>query len=280
MNAEWRNAACAQSDKLANITPVIAASVPCYAGFKAPVTPSKAEKAWKTMTQISTSLRNNRSAMKNRLKIYTVSGFAVVAFLLAQLGCSSKTETAAQPSPTPDTAMALTSPTPTPTPEATPDEKSAQSSVASNTAARSRAAASSARPRAGNSNPEPDPGYAPAAPSRPAREEPAPPAREYTPPPPRVFTIREGTTITISTDKTITTKLDKNGDRFTGSLTNSIVDGDWVIAKRGALVEGEIVNSDPGGRVSGRAVLTVRLRSLQLADGRKVSFDQLLHQGG
>jgi len=45
-----------------------------------------------------------------------------------------------------------------------------------------------------------------------------------------------------------------------------------VIAKRGALVEGEIVNSDPGGRVQGRAVLTVKLRSLQLADGRKVAL--------
>src|SRR5215475_12834989 len=154
---------------------------------------AKRKRRGRSMTQISTSLRNNRSAMKNRMKIHTVLGFAVVAFLMAQLGCSSKTETAAQPTPTPDTAMALTSPTPTPTPEATPDEKSAQSSVASNTSARSRA---------GNSNPEPDPGYAPAAPSRPAREEPAPPAREYTPPPPRVFTIREGTTITISTDKT------------------------------------------------------------------------------
>src|SRR5215468_2546315 len=213
--------------------------------------------------------------MRNRLKIHTVLGFAVVALLLAQLGCSSKSsENAvnAQPTPTPDTAMALTSPSPTP--EATPSVESAPAAVASNTGAKSRAVGSNtgARSRAVDSSAQSDRSYTPAAPAGPAREAPAPARPEYNPPPPRVFTIREGTSITISTDKTLSTRLDKNGDRFSASLANSIVDGDWVIAKRGALVEGEIVNSDPGGRVEGRAVLTVRLRSLQLADGRKVAL--------
>jgi hypothetical protein len=199
--------------------------------------------------------------MKNRLKIHTVLGFAVVALLLAQLGCSSKSSenaVTAQPTPTPDTATALTSPSPTP--EATPIVESAPAAVASNARARSRAVASNA---------EANPSYAPAPP---AREATAPARPEYAPPPPRVFTIREGTSISISTAKTLSTKLDRNGDRFTASLASPIVDGDWVIAKRGALVEGEIVNSDPGGKVEGRAVLTVKLRSLQLADGRRVAL--------
>jgi hypothetical protein len=198
--------------------------------------------------------------MKNRLKIHTALGFAVVAFLLAQLGCSSKTsENAATttPSPSPSVDLALTSASPTP--EATPAVESAPPAAAST---------SGSKPRAVASNPGSNPSYAP----RPAAPAPAPAAPEYNPPPPRVFTIREGTAITISTAQTLSTKRDKNGDRFTASLERPIVDGDWVIAKRGASIEGEIVNSDPGGRVEGRAVLTVKLRSLQLADGRKVAL--------
>ncbi|HEU0173971.1 MAG TPA: hypothetical protein VFV58_06885 [Blastocatellia bacterium] len=210
--------------------------------------------------------------MKNHLKIHTVLGFAVVALLLAQLGCSSKSAenaVAVQPTPTPDTTAQAS---PSPTPEATPAVESAPAAVASKTGAKPRAVASNtgARSRSGDSSAESSQTYAPPPP--PAREAAAPARQEYNPPPPRVFTIREGTAITISTAKTLTTKLDRKGDRFTASLANSIVDGDWVIAKRGALVEGEIVNSDQGGRVEGRAVLTVKLRSLQLADGRKVAL--------
>jgi hypothetical protein len=50
------------------------------------------------------------------------------------------------------------------------------------------------------------------------------------------------------------------------------VDGDWVIAKKGALVEGVVVNADPGGRVRGVASMSVALRSIQLADGRTVAI--------
>ena len=208
--------------------------------------------------------------MKNRLKIHLVWAFAVAALLLAQLACSSKSSenaVTAQPSPSPTTDLTSASPTPDPTPAA----ESTPAAVASNARAKSRTVPSNTgdRSRTVDSNAEANQGYAPAKSAGAAT---APASPSYAPPPPRVFTVREGTSITITTAKTLSTKLDKNGDRFTASLANSIVDGDWVIAKRGALVEGEIVNSDPGGRVSGRAVLTVRLRSLQLADGRKVSL--------
>jgi hypothetical protein len=215
--------------------------------------------------------------MKHRLKIHLVWGFATVALLLAQFSCSSKSSensVTAGPSPTPDTATSL----PTPSPEETPIEESAPADVASNTGAKPKAVASNTGARSSRdvaSNEETDPAYKPRykprnEPADAADAEPAP--RAYNPPPPRVFTIPEGANITISTAKTLSTKLDRDGDRFTASLANPIVDGDWVIAKRGALVEGEIVNSDPGGKVEGRAVLKIKLRSLQLADGRKVAL--------
>jgi hypothetical protein len=177
--------------------------------------------------------------MKNRLKIHAVWGFAVVALLLAQLGCSSKTTenaATAQPSPSPSATTNLTSASPTP--DATSSAASNPGAVASNAAANPGAAPSAAAP----------------------------------PPPPRVFTIRAGAPISIYTAKDLSTKTAKDGDQFTASLARPIVDGDWVIAKRGALVQGVVVNSDPGGRVKGRASMTVKLRSLQLADGRTVDL--------
>jgi hypothetical protein len=182
--------------------------------------------------------------MKNRLKIHAVWGIAVAALLLAQLGCSSKsTENAAtaQPSPSPSVATALTSASPTP--DAASTAASNPGAVASNAAA----------------NPS-------AAPANPAGAGAAPAA------PPRVFTIRAGARITIFTAKELSTKTVKDGDLFTASLARPIVDGDWVIAKRGATVQGVVVNSDPGGRVKGRASMTVKLRSLQLTDGRTVDL--------
>jgi hypothetical protein len=182
--------------------------------------------------------------MKNRLKIHAVWGFAVAVLLLAQLGCSSKsTENAstAQPSPSPSVATALTSASPTP---------DAASTAASN-------------PGAVASNAAANPG---AAPANTAGAGAAPQA------PPRVFTIRSGAQISIFTAKELSTKTVKDGDLFTASLARPIVDGDWVIAKRGATVQGVVVNSDPGGRVKGRASMTVKLRSLQLADGRTVDL--------
>jgi hypothetical protein len=182
--------------------------------------------------------------MKNRLKIHAVWGFAAAALLLAQLGCSSKTTenaSTAQPSPSPSVATALTSASPTP---------DAASTAASN-------------PGAVASNAAANPG---AAPANTAGAGAAPPA------PPRVFTIRAGAQISIFTARELSTKTVKDGDLFTASLARPIVDGDWVIAKRGATVQGVVVNSDPGGRVKGRASMTVKLRSLQLADGRTVDL--------
>jgi hypothetical protein len=45
-----------------------------------------------------------------------------------------------------------------------------------------------------------------------------------------------------------------------------------VIAKKGARVEGVIVDSDPGARVKGVASIAVTLESLTLADGRTVQL--------
>lgn len=93
-----------------------------------------------------------------------------------------------------------------------------------------------------------------------------------TPAPPRVYTIPSGTVISVTTSSDLTTKQDRSGQKFTASLNNSIVDGDWVVAKKGAPVEGVIVTSDPGGKVKGTASISVRVERLTLADGRQIEF--------
>ena len=71
----------------------------------------------------------------------------------------------------------------------------------------------------------------------------------------------------------MSSKTGRRGDTFVGSLSEAIIDGDWVIAKRGAAVEGVITNTDEGGRVNGLASISVELRRLTLADGRTVAID-------
>jgi len=186
--------------------------------------------------------------MKKHLKIFSVWGLFVAALLMAQAGCSSKSAenpATAQPTASPNTATALTSASPAP--DATSNASGSPSAAPAGSAGGS--AVAPANPTGG----------APAGAPAPA-------------PTPRVFTIRAGTPITVYTAKTLSTKTEKDGERFVASLARPIVDDDWVIAKRGALVEGVVVNSDPGGRVKGRASMSVRLRSLQLADGSAVEL--------
>jgi hypothetical protein len=92
------------------------------------------------------------------------------------------------------------------------------------------------------------------------------------PAPPRTFTLSSGRVLSVYTASPISTKTNKTGDTFTGSLSKAIVDGDWVIAKQGAPVEGVVTSSDPGGRVKGVASIAVALKSLTLADGSRVAI--------
>jgi hypothetical protein len=89
--------------------------------------------------------------------------------------------------------------------------------------------------------------------------------------------MKSGTAISIFTAKDLSTKTARSGERFTASLGRAITDGNWVIAKQGAPVEGVVVSSDPGGRVSGVASIAVRLESITLADGRRVNIETDLY---
>ncbi len=79
--------------------------------------------------------------------------------------------------------------------------------------------------------------------------------------------------LTVQTTSTLSTKTNKTGETFSAVLANAIQSDGWVIANKGARVEGIIVDSDPGGKVKGVASMTLGLRRLTLADGRTIELD-------
>ena len=120
-----------------------------------------------------------------------------------------------------------------------------------------------------------EPGASQPAAAAAAAPAPAPAPAPVAPPPPpkpRVAHLNAGHVLTIRTTRELSTKTAKTGDPFSAVLEEPIsVDG-WVVAATGAKVDGRIVEADKGGRIKGKASLSIELTSLTLADGRKVEI--------
>lgn len=121
-------------------------------------------------------------------------------------------------------------------------------SAASQTAAKGNSPVETSRPGWGDSKPAP----VPAGPVN--------------------HTLEAGTPIAVRTAGMISTKTAASGSTFQANLHQPLeVDG-YVIAPRGAAVEGVVLESDPGGRVKGVASITVGLRRIILPDGRSLAI--------
>lgn len=88
---------------------------------------------------------------------------------------------------------------------------------------------------------------------------------------PVTHSIPAGTPITVRTAGKISTKTSASGSTFEANLNQAIEVNGYIVAPRGAAVEGVVLNSDPGGRVKGVASITVGLRRIVLADGRSLA---------
>ena len=78
--------------------------------------------------------------------------------------------------------------------------------------------------------------------------------------------------ITIRTTRELSTKTVETGAPFSAVLEEPIRSGDWTIAAAGAKVDGRVVEADKGGRVKGKASLSIELTGLTLADGTKIEL--------
>ncbi len=197
--------------------------------------------------------------MNSRTGKFFLLGLVCAVVMLGQIACSSQNTAPsdnqlAAASPTPETAMTSASPT---------DSATGQTSGQGGSTMASNTGGGSSNPGASSSGSNSS--------SSPSFNKPAPP-----PPPtptPHVVTLAAGRSIAVWTTSTITTKTAKSGDKFVATLASPIVDGDWVVAKKGATVEGTIIDADQGGRVKGVASLSLKLDRLTLADGRTVDLD-------
>ena len=128
----------------------------------------------------------------------------------------------------------------------------------------------------------PAPGQ-PAPSASPAQRAPAPPQASRAPaapssaarpsaPPPRSVTLAAGTALKVRTTSTVSTKSHKPGDTFVGNLEEPLTQGGWQIAPKGAAIQGRVLESDPGGRVSGVAHLAVAIDQITTGDGQSVSL--------
>src|ERR1035437_6127646 len=148
-------------------------------------------------------------------------------------------------------------------------------------------------PLAGNPEPvavaqdEPAPEVAPpvAGPAaQPPKEEPAPPAQpvppvrvepeNVTPPPPpppepHKVTLNAGMLLPVRLVDGLSSGRNAPGDAFLATLDKELVVDGFVIAERGARVEGRVVASDRGGKVKGVAGIAGELTRLHTSDGQE-----------
>ena len=116
----------------------------------------------------------------------------------------------------------------------------------------------------------------PAAATDAARTPLNPPAGTQTaPPPPRVphtVTIAAGTMLPVRLSQTISSDKNQPGEAFSATLDQPLVVDDFIIADRGARVQGRIVEAQKAGRVSGVAALAIQLTSLHTTDGQDIAI--------
>jgi hypothetical protein len=70
----------------------------------------------------------------------------------------------------------------------------------------------------------------------------------------------------------LSTERNVSGDTFTATLDKELVVDGFVIAERGARVEGKVVASDRGGKTRGVSSLAVELTRLHTSDGQTVAI--------
>jgi hypothetical protein len=115
----------------------------------------------------------------------------------------------------------------------------------------------------------------PAAPP-PAENAPTPPAPYAVVPPD--LTIPAGTFVTVRLMGGLSSDTNQEGDGFSGTLEQPIVVDGWVVARRGQIAVGRVVQVQKAGRVKGVSSMGVALSDLPVVDGRQLAVQSQLVQ--
>jgi hypothetical protein len=111
--------------------------------------------------------------------------------------------------------------------------------------------------------PAPEPQAQP-APAAPVYHEPAPP------PPPHKVTLPVGTLLSVRLVEGLASDRNNPGDTFTATLDQPLSADGFVIAERGARLEGKVVEVKQSGRVSGLGEINIALTKLRTSDGQTI----------
>jgi hypothetical protein len=70
--------------------------------------------------------------------------------------------------------------------------------------------------------------------------------------------------------ETLSSARNQPGDTFLATLTQPLVIDGWIIAERGARLEGRVVEASQAGRVKGASRLSISIVRLATADGQNI----------
>jgi hypothetical protein len=87
---------------------------------------------------------------------------------------------------------------------------------------------------------------------------------------PNTVTIQPGTILAVRIGETISSARNEVGDGFVATLERPLVVDGFVIAERGARVEGRVVETQHPGRANGPSNLGVELIEVATSDGQHV----------
>lgn len=98
---------------------------------------------------------------------------------------------------------------------------------------------------------------------------------------PAQLTIKSGTYITVRINQPLSSDHNQPGDAFSATLANPVVVDGVVVAQRGQMVAGRVVEVQKAGRVEGVSRLGIELTELTLVDGQQVPLrTQLIGRSG
>jgi hypothetical protein len=105
------------------------------------------------------------------------------------------------------------------------------------------------------------------------------PATPYTTP--ATLTVKAGAFITVRLNQTLSSDENQPGDAFSATLVQPVVVDGIVVAQRGQIAGGRVVEARKAGRIEGVSRLAVQLTDLTFVDGQQAAIQsQLVGQRG
>jgi hypothetical protein len=95
---------------------------------------------------------------------------------------------------------------------------------------------------------------------------------------PAQFTLPAGTWISVRTDEVLSSDHNQSGDAFSVTLAQPLVANGFVVARRGQIMGGRVVEAVKAGRVKGTSRLALELTDVTLADGQNMPVHTQLVQ--